>query len=262
VGGVDNLDINMEQLITQYIKEYSSRKQNKNIWREPIVSFANTNDGMFIELKEIVSPTHLLPKDILEGAETVIAYFLPFDKSVINSNINGKYSSKEWAKAYIETNELIYNLNKFIKEKLEELNYKASNIPATHNFDEYSLISDWSHRHVGYIAGLGTFGLNNMLITEKGCCGRVGSIVTNLKIESTKRNDIENCLYKNKGICKTCVNRCVNNALEVDSFDRDRCYEMLLDNDKAHSDLGFADVCGKCCVDLPCSYRNPHKLIK
>ena len=50
-----------------------------------------------------------------------------------------------------------------------------------------NLISDWSHRHVAVIAGLGKFGLNNMLITDNGCCGRVGSFITDLKIEPTKR---------------------------------------------------------------------------
>jgi len=249
----------IKQLITQYIKDYSERKEIKTKWREPIVKFCNANDEMFVKLKEIVSPAHALPKDFLDDAKTVISYFLPFEELVINSNVEGKYSSKEWAKAYIETNELIFNLNNYIKKKLNDLDYKSTIIPATHNFDENSLISDWSHRHVAYIAGLGKFGLNNMLITKKGCCGRIGSIVTNLKIEPTKRTDKEYCLYKSKGICKKCVERCVNNALKVDSFDRHKCYEILLHNDEFHSDLGLTEVCGKCCVNLPCSFANPVK---
>ncbi len=249
----------IKDLIKQYVKEYPNIKKAKTKWREPIVEFADANDSLFIELKDIVSPTHALPRNFLEDAETVISYFIPFDKSVVNSNIEGKYSSKEWAIAYIETNELISNLNKYINGQLETMNYKSSIIPATHNFDENTLLSDWSHRHVAYIAGLGKFGLNNMLITDKGCSGRVGSIVTNLKLESTKRNDKENCLYKSEGICKKCVKRCVIDALKIDSFDRHKCYEVLLDNDKLHSDLDFTDACGKCCVSLPCSFINPVK---
>lgn len=67
----------------------------------------------------------------------------------------------------------------------------------------------------------------------------------------------ENCLYKSKGICKKCVDKCVSNALKVDSFDRHKCYEMCLSNAKHHGDLSLADVCVKCLVGLPCSYRNP-----
>ncbi|MCK8823628.1 epoxyqueuosine reductase [Fuchsiella alkaliacetigena] len=249
--------VEIKNLINQYVKEYSERKEIESKWREPIVKFANANDEMFIKLKEIVSPTHALPEDFLDDAKTVIVYFLPFDESVVNSNLKGKYSSEEWAKAYIETNQLILNLNNHIKKKLSDLDYRSTIIPATHNFDEGSLISDWSHRHVGYIAGLGKFALNNMLITDKGCCGRIGSIVINLKIKPSQRVNNEYCLYKSKEICKKCVQRCVNNALKVDSFDSHKCYEILLYNDELHSDLELTDACGKCCVNLPCSFTNP-----
>ena len=254
-----NLKKKIKQLIIQYVKDYSKRKEIDTKWREPIVKFADANDDRFVKLKEVVSSTHALPKDFLDDAKTVIAYFIPFDEVVINSNIAGKYSSKEWAKAYIETNELILKLNKHIKKKLNDLDYNSTIIPATDNVDKDNLISDWSHRHVADIAGLGRFGLNNMLITDKGCCGRVGSIVTNLKIEPTKRVDKEYCLYKSKGICKKCVERCVNNALKVDSFDRNKCYEILLDNDELHSELEVTETCGKCSVNLPCSFVNPVK---
>lgn len=252
-----NLQEKIRTLIREYIQEYSTRKEVKTKWGEAIVNFADANDQMFMKLKEVVSPTHAIPQDFLEDAQTVIAYFIPFSRDVVNSNRAGRYSSKQWARAYIETNELISSLNNYIKKELAALNYQSSLIPATHNFDEDSLISDWSHRHVAYISGLGKFGLNNMLITDKGCCGRVASIVTNLKIEATARNNQEYCLYKSKGLCQKCVDNCVNDALKINSFDRHKCYEILLENDKLHSDLGLTDVCGKCSVNLPCSFINP-----
>jgi hypothetical protein len=55
---------------------------------------------------------------------------------------------------------------------LEDRNYRVTTTPATHNFDAKRLISNWSHRHAGYIAGSGKFGLNNMITTERGCCGK------------------------------------------------------------------------------------------
>ncbi|WP_018248384.1 epoxyqueuosine reductase [Orenia marismortui] len=247
----------LKKLIKEYVKDYPAHKEVETEWREPIIKFADANDQGFIKLKEIIGPTHALPQDFLTDAQSVIAYFIPFDQAVVNSNIEGRYSSKAWAKAYIESNDLISNLNKCIKQKLDSLNYKSTIIPATHNFDQESLISDWSHRHVAYLAGVGKFGLNNMLITTKGCCGRVGSIVSNLKIEPSKRDDKEYCLYYSSGVCKKCVQRCVNDALKVDSFDRHKCYEILLANDKLHADLGLTDVCGKCCVNLPCSFSDP-----
>lgn len=98
-----------------------------------------------------------------------------------------------------------------------------------------------------------------MLITEKGCCGRIGTVVTNMKIEPTKRKDKENCLYKNNGSCKKCIDRCVNDALKLSDFNRHLRYEMCLTNGETYKELGLADVCGKCLVDLPCSFRDPVK---
>lgn len=249
----------MKKLIIDYVKGYQQEKGTQTRWGEPLIAFADANDKRFQELKEIVSPTHALPQDFLPAARTVIAYFLPFEKSILVSNIKGEYSSKEWAVAYIETNQLISELNNQIKTECAKLGYQSTIIPATHNFDEERLISDWSHRHVAYIAGLGKFGLNNMLITAKGCGGRVGSVVTDREIIPTPIETGEYCLYKAKGTCKQCVQRCVGDALKIDSFDRKKCYGILLANDRRNPDLGLVDVCGKCVVNLPCTFVNPVK---
>ncbi|GIM27610.1 (Fe-S)-binding protein [Clostridium polyendosporum] len=249
----------VDNIIKKFVNRYSISYNIQTKWKQPLVAYANARDNMFLDLKEIISPSHALPQDFLPDAETVITYFIPFDDAIVKSNIEGRECSKLWAVAYIETNQLISDLNIFVKDELKELGYDATNIPATHNFDKKKLISDWSHRHVAVIAGLGKFGLNNMLITDKGCCGRVGSIVTNLKIEPTERNNIEYCLYKHQNICKKCVDRCVNDALKIDYFNRNRCYEMCLYNDKKHPDIGLSDVCGKCLVGVPCSLGNPTK---
>ena len=198
-----------------------------------------------------------MPKELLADAQTIITYFIPFSKDTVTSNVDGRETSREWAIAYIETNKLILDLNIHVQSALCQQGYDTSILPATHNFDTTTLISDWSHRHVAFIAGLGTFGLNNMLITEKGCCGRLGSIVTNLKLQPTLRSDRENCLYKRQGLCKRCVTRCVNGALTETSYDRHLCYDMCLYNADSLTKLGLADVCGKCLVNLPCSFINP-----
>ncbi|WP_291568005.1 MULTISPECIES: epoxyqueuosine reductase [unclassified Clostridium] len=252
----------IEIIIKQFVEHYSEMRDVQTKWKKPLVAYADAMDEMFYNLKDVISPSHAIPQDFLPEAKTVVAYFIPFYEVVVESNIEGKESSKVWAKAYVETNQLILDLNTFIKNELQKLGYKSNIMPATHNFDNKKLISDWSHRHVAFIAGLGKFGLNNMLITDKGCCGRVGSFITDLKIEPTKRKNEENCLYKHMNVCKKCVDRCVNNALKVDCFDRHKCYEMCLHNDKIHSDIGLSDVCGKCLVNVPCSKTNPVKINK
>ena len=138
----------VQLIIKEFVKNYSETKDVQTKWKEPLVAYADSMDEMFNNLRCIVSPSHALPKDLLPEAKTVVTYFIPFDEMVIESNIEGKESSEIWAKAYVETNQLILDLNMFIKSELEKLGYKSEITPATHNFDSKNLISDWSHRHV------------------------------------------------------------------------------------------------------------------
>lgn len=250
----------IETLIKEFVSSYHTIKNMKTKWREPIVAYADPKDKMFFELKEIVSPSHALPQDFLEDVQTVVSYFIPLDYDIVKSNITGMESSREWAISYVETSSLIIDLNNFIENELEKLGYDSINLAGSYNFDENKLINDWSHKHVAYVTGLGKFGLNHVLITDKGCCGYLGTFVTNLKIEPTERKDIEYCLYKNNNSCKKCIERCINGALKIGSFNRNKCYEACTNNAKKYSDVGSCTVCGKCLVNLPCSLTNPVKV--
>jgi hypothetical protein len=37
---------------------------------------------------------------------------------------------------------------------------------------------------------------------------------------------------------------------------------MCLENAEHHKNIGYADVCGKCVVGLPCSFKDPSSLLK
>ena len=248
------------QEIEDFVAEYQKKKDISTIWGIPLVGFAAADDPYFEKLKTVVSPTHAVPKELLADAGTVITFFLPFPKSIASSNIKERLSSSEWAVSYIETNQLIKQLNHHLTQIFTANGEEVVSIPATHNWIEDKLISNWSHRHMAFIAGLGRFGLNNMLITERGCCGRVGSLITSTVMEPDTRPEAEACLYKYDDSCKKCVSKCVNKALFEDSFDRFRCYDQLLENVEEHKSVGYADVCGKCLAAVPCSHINPVKM--
>lgn len=226
-------------------------------WKAPLIAYASAHDPLFTELKTVIGPTHMTPRELLPGAETVIAYFLPFRERVAWSNRRAGPASRSWAIAYLETNALIESINRQLVEALERDGYATVGTPPTHNFDKDTLTSNWSHKHIGYIAGLGTFGLHHMLITSQGCAGRLGTLVTNAFATPTPRYDHEACLYKHDGSCTACVVHCTFGALATDSFDRHACYRVCLDNATLYVDLGNADVCGKCASAVPCSDRDP-----
>jgi epoxyqueuosine reductase QueG len=226
-------------------------------WKPPLIAYADAHDPLFEQLKQIIGPTHLTPRELLPGAESVIAYFVPFRERVAHSNRLEGAASRAWALAYTETNTLIETTNRRLIESLERDGYATVAPPPTHSFNKRTLVSDWSHKHVAYIAGLGTFGLHHMLITAEGCAGRLGTLVTNAYARPTPRYDHEACLYKHDGSCTLCAQRCTFGALTVADFDRRACYRVCEDNAALFADIGHAGVCGKCASAVPCSYVDP-----
>jgi epoxyqueuosine reductase QueG len=252
------------ELIMEYVKNYKELKHTETDWRDPIVGFADAKDELFLKLKEIIGPNHALPADIVSNAESVITFCVPFTKETIESNIAGEESSREWDYAYIETNNLINDLSTYLYEKITAKGFQASLLPATYNYDAEKLISDWSHRSVAYISGIGKFGINNMFITKSGCCGRLGSVITDMELTPTTRTDEEYCLYKYNGTCKKCIERCVNNVFQIQNnevfFDNKKCNEQIYDKIVPEYPIGIGDTCGKCMVGVPCSMTIPRKI--
>jgi len=161
--------------------------------------------------------------------------------------------ARAWAMAYVETNALIGQITAYLIEALGQRGVRATAEPATHNFDPVSLVSRWSHKSVAVIAGLGSFGLHQMVITDAGCAGRFGSLVLDAPLPVARAPTRERCLYFHDGSCLECVLRCPVGALDAgEPLDKPRCYRRLLEVARQHEDLGLADVCGKCAIG-PCS---------
>ena len=241
------------ETISRYLTEYCETNGTEPLWGEPLVGFADAHDPRFAQLKELVQDSHYLPEDILPGATVVVSYFLPFNKDIAHSNISGELASPEWAFAYMATNNASIGLGEAVCETVRGFGFDAES-PKDIKRTEGTIVSRWSQRHIAYIAGLGSFGMNNMLITEKGCCGRFYSVVTALDIEPDQPVDWDNCPYKSHGRCGACMSKCRSGALRPEGFDRHACDKLC--NENSHRYNGIS-VCGKCIVGMPCSFRNP-----
>jgi len=203
-------------------------------------------------LKEIVGPEHVHPTNILPEAKTVVAFFIPFAKKVVLSNRKSSAVAAEWARAYLEANKLIGRVSEQVIHMLSAEGVKAETIKATHTYDEKTLTTAWSHRSSAFIAGLGRFGVNRMLITPVGCAGRYGSVIISEEITPDQRPTEEFCTHLKNGKCLFCVRNCPTKALTVDGFDKHKCHRHLLEVGERLTDLGLCDVCGKCVVG-PCA---------
>ena len=247
----------LASFIEATIQRLLIQAETRTEYRSPLVGFAAADDPRFADLRRVAEPSHLLPADLLPGARSVVSFFLPFAPWVVEANARKREEvAREWAVAYIETNALIAHITAHLVEALAQRGIRAAAEPATHNFDPVSLISRWSHKSVAVIAGLGSFGLHQMVITDAGCAGRFGSLVLDADLPTAPVAPRERCLYFHDGSCLECVQRCPVSALDADEpLDKQRCYRRLLDVADQYADLGLADVCGKCAIG-PCSFAS------
>jgi len=251
-------------ILTEFINEspYNKVKELDDmvIYDEPIVGIAAANDPLFTTLKDsnVIGAHHMAPNEWLSNTNSVISYFLPFDMRVRSTNRkNYNEPSNEWLYARIEGEELNNMVRKFLANSIIDMGGMA--IVPSHD-SRYGTIdrrSNWSERHVAYIAGLGTFGLAKNLITEKGCAGRFGSVITDIEIKPTERSYKE--VYEYCNDCGACIRRCPADAITKDGKDHAPCDNFL---DAIRTKFAPRYGCGKCQTAVPCETKIPKKLKK
>lgn len=257
----------IKKLLTGEISTFI-KNTDPDTWKDPLVGFADIYSPYIRNLREYTVSEHQMPEDVMPDATVMLVYFLPFRDELVKSNHGSGLASAEWARIYEETNSMFPKLNDHLTEVIRSLGYDAAQSPEASAFYRDELISHWSFRHFAYAAELGTFGLNNMLITENGCAGRINGLVTNLDVTAGKPQTEEACLYKRSGKCGLCMKVCPVRALTPESYDRRKCYAQCLKNAAIHTSFGSSyggdgstdvgsEVCGKCIAGMPCALRRP-----
>ncbi|MGD2187629.1 MAG: 4Fe-4S binding protein [Desulfobacterales bacterium] len=255
-----NID-GLRKLAQEYVASEPARMGIEGFWQTPLLASAPI-DGRFDRLPQIAFNEHVHPHDLLPTARSLIVFFIPFKRELIKENKQGDRPCRNWGLAYVQTNNLIERLSQALQEYLAAGGFKSGLTPATHNFDEGTLMARWSHKHLAFLANLGRFGTHHMLITPAGCAGRFGSLVTEAEIEEHAHIDTnEACLLKAGKKCGECIEACPVNALSENGFERRKCWNRLNENlaildylaDLPHS----THVCGKCAALMPCSFSNP-----
>lgn len=255
------------QEIENYIKNKSNECIIPGLWESPIVGFASADNEYIRGLRAVVHPQHQMPEEVMENAKTILVYFVPFTHAIVSGNAVPGLATRDWAQAYELTNAMFGELNQYIISVIGQLGGHAAVAPEGAVFYRDEVISHWSFRHLAYAAGLGTFGVNNMLITSKGCAGRLNAIITDLDITPDQIQQEEACLFKKNGSCGVCMMKCPTGALSSEGFDRHACYRQCLENAAVYNDFGSSytsgdenagsEVCGKCVAGMPCAFRKP-----
>ncbi|MFL7867387.1 MAG: epoxyqueuosine reductase [Anaerolineales bacterium] len=227
-------------------------------YREPIIGFLAADDPRFAKLSQWTQIKHWMPADLLPDAQSVVVFFLPFAPEIAHANARDEEPvALEWAIAYQDTNTLIGEITTLLGEVLSQHGIRSAAQPATGNFKQSELRSPWSHKSLAVMAGIGSFGLHQLVITDAGCAGRLGSLVIDAKLPAVQPVPKERCEYFEFGTCIACLEACPVNAISEDQpLDRRACWQQCHKNGAGFVDIGKINVCGKCAVMGPCTLHS------
>jgi len=226
-------------------------------YRSPVMAHLRADHPNFANLRNVVHAQYDAPQDVLGGAKSVVAFFLPFAADIVTANAQHYVEVDEkWARAYVETNRLLMRVKEAIKTAVAEVGVQAEGRPPTGCIDPQTITVPWSHESVAVATGLGSLGLHQMVITDAGCAGRFGSIVLDADLPPREPQHKERCRYLYNGTCRACVRLCPVGALHVTGgLNKERCWRRCKTNALRFQAMGEVEVCGKCAVG-PCALQS------
>jgi epoxyqueuosine reductase QueG len=124
---------------------------------------------------------------------------------------------------------------------IQKKGFLAIPIPASQIVDWQNQKAHLSHKKIGFLAGLGWIGRNNLLVNEKlGSQFRLVSILTDMPLK------VDKPIKKDCGGCFLCLEACPVGAIkkEQKDFEHLKCFEKLKEFQKQR----FVDqyICGIC----------------
>lgn len=242
--------------IRAFIEARTAQANQRDFYRKPLTAFSSAADPLYATFKDLLGPHHLLPRDMLPDVITLVSFFLPFSRRVIEANRKEPVApAREWVDAYLHANALLDAISRELVAMLRAQGINAGVAHAADHYDETLLRSCWSHRSAAFVAGLGRFGLNRMLISPVGGAGRYGTVLLSEALPPSLRPEEELCFFFKSKSCCYCLKHCPVKALGSgpDEFDRQACNRKLLNvSPYSRSQNLRLDVCGKCDVG-PCA---------
>lgn len=234
-------------------------------WERPITGIAAGDNEYYDLLHKNTDGAHLLPQEIFSlkyddksqnSHLCVISLIFPIPEETRQAQSKARdFPSESW----IATSEIWTKLIKEFGSKAEaELAKHGIRSVATDLLNdvitENSAGADasltWSHRHSAFAAGLGTFGLSEAFISERGTAIGITSLVAEAELDFTgieEREEYDWCLYYNAGICGSCIRRCPVRAISEKGLDKDKCEAYRLKS----------SGCGLCRSKVPCMEKRP-----
>lgn len=254
-------------------------------WQRPHIGIARGDDPLFRRIKEMIGPFVWTPEEAYAqafpnartpaGELRVISYVLPQTPQTRADQRQEKtMPSERWARSRFHGEEFNCDLRLHLAETLTLAGHPSvapERLPAFgyQQSERFGLASNWSERHAAFIAGLGTFGLSDGLITRWGKAVRFGSVVSRIDLPATERVYGEDhhawCLWYAKGTCGACAKRCPADAITTSKgHDKQACFTYIRGTAAPYATQTYgtgATPCGLCQVKLPCETQVPPALL-
>lgn len=236
---------------------------------QPLIGFASAADPLWLQYKQIIGPFHRTPCEILPTAATVISWVAPITRATRESNRKQSgLPSREWAQTRSFGDDFLVAMRRHLVAWLQRQGYAAVAPQLEANWQRLTdtpvgIASTWSERHAAYAAGLGTFSLNDGLITPRGIAHRLGSVVTDWVAPATvssRPHYQHNCLYYRSNSCKACISRCPVGAITEAGHDKQRCGAFVYGNRTVELGRQYGTPitgCGLCQTKVPCEQQVP-----
>lgn len=250
------------------------------MWERPLIGVAAGEDPYYDFLKEHIGPFHWSPADVFQlkypgsvSKEKLSVVSMVFPQTMETKQAQSKEQqcpAREWIVSRGEWEPLMKEFSGKLVVKLESMGIRSVSIDLQPEFstarsETLGIASKWSHRHSAYLAGLGTFGLSEGLITERGKAVRITSLIIEAPLTPTVRPysaHNEWCLYYKDGSCGVCMKRCPVNAITAEGHDKDACdaYEEVFASQYWPKDIERGNYilgCGLCQAGIPCQNKRP-----
>jgi len=254
-------------------------------WAEPHVAVAAGDDPLFQRIKELIGPFYWTPQEAYAlafpdtpapaSALRVISYLLPqTEQTLADQRKETVMPAERWARSRFYGEAFNCDLRTHLADTLTRAGHPAvapERLPAFgyRQSERFGIASNWSERHAAFVAGHGTFGLSDGLITRWGKAVRFGSVVAriDLPVSSRAYGDDHHawCLWYAKGTCGACVGRCPVTAITTAAgHDKQACFIYIREKTAPYVTQAFgtgATPCGLCQVKIPCESQVPVTLL-
>ena len=255
-------------------------------WVIPQVAIAQGDDPLFLRNKEMIGSFLWTPEEAYALAFPdapapanelrVISYVLPqTPETRADQRMEKTVPAERWARSRFHGEAFNCDLRLHLAETLTQAGYPSVAPERLPDFgyqqsERFGLASNWSERHAAFVAGLGTFGLSDAMITRWGKAVRFGSVVSRINLPVTKRVYGEDhhawCLWYAKGTCGACAKRCPAGAITTfEGHDKQACFRYIRGTTAPFATKTYgtgATPCGLCQVKIPCEAQVPTELLK